>query len=112
MDFTEIGDRIRKIRKDLKMTREEFADFIEINPYAVGRIERGERKIMDIETLQKITNSSGISIDELINGSLDSKKDNTIKRINHLLASLSENELEYICDDLYRLIQFMHSESK
>lgn len=111
MDFTEIGNRIRSIRKELKLKREEFADLLDINPYSVSRLERGERKTLDIELLQKIAFKTGYSMDEIINGPLSNKRKNIIKRINYLLNVLSEEELEYIFENIHKFAQFIHSDS-
>lgn len=40
-----IGDRIRKIREDLKMSRETFSEMIDISDFFLGKIERGERSL-------------------------------------------------------------------
>lgn len=40
-----IGDRIRKIREDLKMSRETFSEKIDISDFFLGKIERGERSL-------------------------------------------------------------------
>lgn len=110
MDFTKIGNRIRNIRKnDLHMSREEFADLLNINPYAIARIERGERKTMDIEILQKIATQTGYPIDEIVNGDLINKRKNTIRRINYLLNILTEDELDYQFEAIYQFARLMHS---
>lgn len=38
----EVGERIRKIRESLKMSRETFAEMIDISDVFLGQIERGE----------------------------------------------------------------------
>ena len=40
-----IGERIRKIREDLKMSREKFSEMIDISDVFLGQIERGERSL-------------------------------------------------------------------
>ena len=110
MDFVGIGERIRYIRKViLKMKREEFAEMLDTNTSSIGRIERGEVKSLDIELLHKISAKSGYSIDEIVNGFLDSSKQNIIKRINNLLNVLTEEELEFQFENIHRFTQIMHS---
>ena len=93
MDFTEIGNRIRKIRKSLNLTRDEFADLLDLNQYSVSRLERGERKTLDLELILKISSRTGYSMDEIINGPLSNKRKDLIRRINYLLNTLSDKEL-------------------
>ena len=44
-DNIEMGERIRKIREDLKMTREQFSEMIDISNVFLGQLERGERSL-------------------------------------------------------------------
>ena len=111
MDFTEIGNRIRKIRKSLNLTRDEFADLLDLNQYSVSRLERGERKTLDFELILKISSRTGYSIDEIINGPLSNKRKDLTRRINYLLNTLTDKELEYTFEELHRFSQFMHSDS-
>jgi len=57
-----IGDRIRKIREDLKMSRETFSEMIDISDFFLGKIERGERSLSN-NTLVKIVKFTGVSAD-------------------------------------------------
>lgn len=40
-----IGERIRKIRENLKMNRENFSEMIDISDVFLGQLERGERSL-------------------------------------------------------------------
>ena len=62
-----IGKRIRLAREGLNMTRDNLSEFIEITPYFLGQIERGERN-MSVKTLIKISGCLNTSIDYLIYG--------------------------------------------
>ena len=55
-----IGDRIRKIREDLKMSRETFSEMIDISDFFLGKIERGERSLSN-NTLVKIVKFTDVS---------------------------------------------------
>ena len=50
-----IGERIRKIREELKMSREKFSEMIDISDVFLGQIERGERSL-STKTLVKLLN--------------------------------------------------------
>jgi transcriptional regulator with XRE-family HTH domain len=66
-DPAEIGNRIRLAREELGITRENLSELVDITPYYLGQIERGERN-MSIKTLIKISSSLKVSIDYLIYG--------------------------------------------
>ena len=66
-DEIKIGDRIRQVRESLGMTRDNLSEHIDITPYFLGQIERGERN-MSIKTLIKISRCLNVSIDFLVYG--------------------------------------------
>ena len=57
-----IGERIRKIRENLKMNRENFSEMIDISDVFLGQLERGERSL-STKTLKKIVKFTGVSAD-------------------------------------------------
>lgn len=58
-DNIKIGERIRKIREDLKMSREKFSEMIDISDVFLGQLERGNRSL-STKTLVKIVSFTGI----------------------------------------------------
>lgn len=67
IDNKTIGLKIREEREKLKLSREEFAEIIELSEYYVGQLERGERQ-MSLPTLVKIATHLHISLDYLVLG--------------------------------------------
>lgn len=63
-----IGERIRYEREKLGLTREKFAEIVDLSPLYIGQLERGERQ-MSLNTLFKISQCLHISIDYLLIGS-------------------------------------------
>jgi len=61
----EVGERIRRIREDLKMNRERFSEMIDVSDVFLGQIERGERSL-SLKTLYKIVSFTGISTDFIL----------------------------------------------
>lgn len=49
-----IGEAIRHHRKQAKLTQEELAEKVDLNPKYLGEVERGE-KIISIEALLRIS---------------------------------------------------------
>ena len=92
-----IGERIRKIREELKMSREKFSEMIDISDVFLGQIERGERSL-STKTLVKIVKFTGISADYILFG--DNSSNNTISKINRILNKCSDDVIDYI----YKLI--------
>lgn len=97
-DNIKIGERIRKIREDLKMSREKFSEMIDISDVFLGQLERGERSL-STKTLIKIVSFTGFSSDFILFG--DENPDNKIVKINRILNKCSDSVLDYI----YNLIQ-------
>ena len=62
-----IGERIRDEREKLRLTREEFAEMLELSPLYIGQLERGERQ-MSLNTLVKVSDYLHIPTDYLIYG--------------------------------------------
>lgn len=61
VDFKDVGDRIRKEREKLQISREKFAEILNLSPFFVGQIERGERK-MSISTLISVSECFHVSL--------------------------------------------------
>lgn len=81
MDYHNIGKKIREIReKELKQSREKFAEEIGISIHTANRLENATGKISNIEIYLKISEITGYTIEEL----------------------------EYICTSIKQFIQFNH----
>lgn len=93
VDFKDVGDRIRTKREKLQISREKFAEILNLSPFFVGQIERGERK-MSISTLISVSECLHISIDYLIFGEV--YKANEDNNLQYLLSNCSSNEVKVI----------------
>ena len=91
----EVGERIRKIREDLKMNREKFSEMIDISDVFLGQIERGERSL-SIKTLCKIVYFTGSSTDYILFG--NESNNTTINKINRILSKSSDANIKYFYD--------------
>lgn len=99
-----IGERIRKIREDLKMNREQFSEMIDISEVFLGQLERGERSL-STKTLVKIVSSTGISSDFILFGT--QTPNTTISKINKILNRCSDDVLDYIYNLIRSTISFI-----
>ena len=64
MDRKEFGRKIRALRQSLQLTQEKLAELSGLSPAFIGHIERGTR-VPSFETVCKIADSLGCSLDEL-----------------------------------------------
>lgn len=73
-----LGQRLQQLRKDKGMTQASLAEQINISLPQLVRYETKEVQ-PTADTLKKIANVFGISIDYLVNGTLDEKAQNTLE---------------------------------
>lgn len=89
----EIGSRIRAEREYLGLTREKFAEIVDLSPFYIGQIERGDRS-MSVETLVKISSSLKISMDYILTGEYYDIKQ------SQALESSGDYDEDEICSEL------------
>ena len=100
ISYVEIGNRIRLEREKFDMTREKLAELLNLSPYFLGQIERGERK-MSISTLISISECLHISIDYLFFEQVNVNTNNNV--LHSLINKCSEKEINVI-EGLIKLI--------
>lgn len=61
-----LGDKVKKLRKEMKITQEELAKRIGVVQSTIGMIE-SNKKIGNQSTLKKLANFFGVSLDYLLN---------------------------------------------
>lgn len=64
--YKKLGEKIYKLRRAKKLSREKFAELAGINDYYLGEIERGEKKA-SLDMLFKISSILELKIHELLN---------------------------------------------
>ena len=75
MDQERIGQFIKKIRQDNKLTQKELADKLGVTYQAVSKWENG-KNVPDIAILKEMSKMFNINIDEILDGEKKSKKNN------------------------------------
>ncbi len=90
MDFYNLGKRIKNERLKLGLTQEELAEKVDISKNFMSLIENG--KNMSVETLLKISDVFGVSVDYLLSEIVVAPHDNITAQIIHNLSSLNDNE--------------------
>ncbi len=63
MNLYELGNRIKTLRKEQKITQEELASLAGISRVTLGKIERGHFGSVSVKTLDLIVNALGYEIE-------------------------------------------------
>jgi transcriptional regulator with XRE-family HTH domain len=93
VDYSEVGDRIRSEREKFNISREKFAELLDLSPFFIGQIERGERN-MSINTLINASECLHVSIDYLIFGEIQKTEENN--SFQSLISKCSPKEVKVI----------------
>ena len=87
-----IGNNLKRLRKESKMTQLELAKLSEINDeQIISKIERGVTKEPTLPTLLKLKKALGCSLDELV---LDNEKTSEEDEFKWLIEQLKESSSE------------------
>lgn len=73
LDYTDIGNRVRRFRYTLGISQQKLAELSGQEPSNISHIERGATKL-SLPTLVNIANALDVSADDLLCGSLPAAK--------------------------------------
>lgn len=105
LDLINIGQRIRIEREKLGITRERFAEIVNLSPFYIGQIERGERS-MSLDTLAKISKALKISLDYIITGNVPYHNHGLVlESIEDYYGRENSEEFEELLELLFKLPQ-------
>ncbi|PNV60803.1 XRE family transcriptional regulator [Clostridium sp. chh4-2] len=97
MNYIDLGRRIREERQKLNLTQEKLSESINVSTTYIGQIERGER-CPTLDTLIRISNSLGVSIDYLLRESVTPSSTALMNLWIQLTRDLSDNEMKMIIE--------------
>ena len=97
MDYYEIGQRIRKIRKACGLSQEELAERVGISTTHMSHIETGNTKL-SLAVLVAISEVLDVRTDELIFGNPKITTTDAAEEISMLLESCDHNQKMIILD--------------
>lgn len=83
-----IGDRLKKIRKENKLTQKQMAEKLDIHPNTISMYEKGNRNIPS-NMVKKISDTFNVSTDYLLRGE---KKEEKKQEFSSLDESLLNDE--------------------
>lgn len=98
----EIGKRIKEIRENMHMTKEDFAKLLGVSGQYLGVVERG-KSCLSVEKLQILCNISNLSADYILFGKNSSIKETT----KDILSNFTNAEIENGCNALIELANFI-----
>ena len=101
--WDDVGKRIRNLRRDKKLTQEQFGKMFGISRQFVGKIERGQK--LSVELLADICKETGVTIDYIVFGIVDPMADIV------LLSDLSPEQIGIGFDILKRLAKLINTNS-
>ena len=99
INYTDIGNRIKDKRLQLKITQEKLAETTGLSVQHLSGIENGKTRF-SFATLVRIVNALGVSIDELACGSLMRGKPVMQSEFSELLADCSPDQTAVIIDTI------------
>ena len=105
MIYKLLGNRIRQERLKLNLTQEQLAEKVDLSTSYIGQIERGERNI-SLDTLVVLCKSIGVTIDYLLQDSINIEEDIVYNQLYQLISNRSINEKVMALDVLK--VMFSH----
>lgn len=88
-----LGDKIKKLRKDCKITQTELAEAVGLRQSAIGMIERNKNGASP-DKLKLIADFFGVTVDYLLSENEDNKEINIEEVKNIKLSKRAEKDIE------------------
>lgn len=95
VDYTIIGERIKRARKEKNMTQEKLAEQIGVSIAFLSRIERGNSQV-NIKRLSQICKILDLTEGEILNGSSNESNSYLNVEFAKLLSSCSSEQQKLI----------------
>lgn len=84
INYKVLGERIKEERKRIHLTQAQLANEVGISDTYMGAIERGERSLT-LDTLAKLANRLGITIDYLLTDFVDGSNESIIDEFKQII---------------------------
>lgn len=99
LDWILIGERIKDLRNENKISRERLSEIIGVSSSFINLVERGDSGI-SVDNLYRISRVFGVSVDHLLTGEQDGAIviSNPVRqsRLNALLGNCTDSEFEFV----------------
>ena len=104
IDFAEIGIRIAKRRKELKMTQEALTNYIDMSINQLSNIENSH-SVPTIETILKLSHALKVTPDYFLLGISKDVIVETLTEIGERAVLCTEKQQRLVCDFIDLLIR-------
>ncbi len=111
LDYSAIGVRIRRLRKEQGLTQQQLAEMSQQEPSNVSHIERGATKL-SLPTLVSIANALGVTADELLCDSIAQSQSAYEQEAVKILAGCSHQELKIITETMRTMKEQLQMQKK
>lgn len=101
LDLPGIGVRIRAAREKLGLTREQFAEAVDLSALYIGQIERGQRT-MSLNTFVRILECLHVDPNVIIYGEQGEQRADT-SGVQALLQKCNEREMK-LAEEMLKLV--------
>ena len=95
LDYTIIGERLKKARTDKKMTQERLAEKLDVSIAFLSRIERGNSHI-NLKRLSQICEILGVSEGYILNGTSSNSANYLTSEFSDILNNISPEKQKLI----------------
>lgn len=102
-----LGERIKRLRKNRKLTQEQLAEMIEIAPRNLSRIEVGE-SFVTAETLEKLLFALNVTAEELFAYEHIREEKELLADIYSYLDAIKTDKTQL--EKVYRAIKFVRED--
>ena len=102
MDYSRIGERIKKYREKLKMTQQMLGEETDYSVQHISHIETGKTKL-SVQCLLDIANALHVSVDELVCGYNTASSVILDQEIKELLDDCTPQEKQIILETMKSL---------
>lgn len=106
MDYKRLGQRIREERLKLGLTQAKLSEDVDISEAYMGQIERGERNLA-LDTLIRLANRLGVSVDYLLKDSVDNSNDNILNQFRQLIENRSIEHKQLVLDVIKTILSHL-----
>lgn len=95
LDFSVVGQRLKKTRLERKMTQEDLAEQLDVSVAFLSRIERGISHI-NLKRLSQICGILGVSEGYILNGTASTSNQYLISEFNDILRNCPADKQKLI----------------
>jgi len=106
IDYARIGERIKYIRNQNRLSQEELAEYADVSPVYISNIERGE-KSPSLKIIIAVANALNISTDSLLVDSLLAPGANPYSDLFALISDCTKEENDIIIENMRRLKEIL-----